>query len=176
MSPPLRTLSAAMTLSCTDEQLAKVVALAGDTAATSICETYNITETGASDAVLMYTLGLAQEVQTGANVSFLLTSAYLVFVMQAGFAMLCAGSVRARNTLNILLKNLVDACVAGICFYLVGYGLAFGGKDPRNGLIGNWDFALSESESMSPVPGYANFMFQWVRVAYRFVLDIDSDS
>jgi ammonium transporter, Amt family len=165
-----------MTFSCTDAQLAKVVALAGDTAAASICETYNITETGASDAVLMYTLGLAQEVQTGSNVSFLLTSAYLVFVMQAGFAMLCAGSVRAKNTLNILLKNLIDACVSGVFFYLVGYGFAFGGKDPRNGFIGNWDFALSESDSMAPVPGYSSFIFQWVRscVARRFVLGVDS--
>ena len=40
--------------------------------------------------------------------------------MQAGFAMLCAGSVRAINVQNILLKNLFDACGGAFGFYFVG--------------------------------------------------------
>ena len=55
---------------------------------------------------------------------FLLSSAYLVFFMQAGFAMLCAGSVRSKNTKNILIKNVLDACVGALAFFIFGYGFA----------------------------------------------------
>ena len=44
----------------------------------------------------------------------------LVFLMQLGFAMLCAGSVRAMNVQNILLKNMLDACGGAFGFYTVG--------------------------------------------------------
>lgn len=47
--------------------------------------------------------------------------------MQAGFAMLCAGSVRRKNAQNTMLKNLLDACGAAVAFFCVGYGFAFGG-------------------------------------------------
>lgn len=40
---------------------------------------------------------------------FLVYSAALVFFMQAGFAMICAGSVRKKNVGNSMLKNLLDA-------------------------------------------------------------------
>ena len=50
----------------------------------------------------------------------------LVFFMQAGFAMLCAGSVRKKNVNNTMLKNLLDACGAGIAFYCTGFAFAFG--------------------------------------------------
>lgn len=44
----------------------------------------------------------------------------MIFFMQSGFAMLCAGSVRIKNVQNTMLKNLLDACGAAIAFYLVG--------------------------------------------------------
>ena len=44
--------------------------------------------------------------------------------MQAGFAMLSAGSIRAKNVKNILLKSVLDACLGGIVWYLIGYGIA----------------------------------------------------
>mmetsp|Transcript_16116 Transcript_16116/g.30672 ORF Transcript_16116/g.30672 Transcript_16116/m.30672 type:complete len:533 (+) Transcript_16116:247-1845(+) len=50
----------------------------------------------------------------------------MVFFMQAGFAMLCAGCVRKKNVVNSMLKNLLDACGAAVAFYLVGFGLAYG--------------------------------------------------
>lgn len=56
-------------------------------------------------------------------------AASLVFFMQAGFAMLCAGCVRKKNVQNTMLKNLLDACGAGLGFFFLGYGFAFGGSD-----------------------------------------------
>jgi Amt family ammonium transporter len=53
----------------------------------------------------------------------------LVFFMQCGFAMLEAGAVRAKNTKNILIKNLLDACLGSIVWYLTGYGIAYGGSN-----------------------------------------------
>jgi hypothetical protein len=50
----------------------------------------------------------------------------MVYFMQAGFAMLCAGCVRKKNVQNTMLKNLMDACVACVAFYTVGYAFAFG--------------------------------------------------
>ena len=54
-------------------------------------------------------------------------------MMQAGFATLSAGSIRAKNVKNILLKNVLDACVGAILWYCVGYGLAY---DADNGVNG----------------------------------------
>ena len=44
----------------------------------------------------------------------------MIFFMQSGFAMMCAGSVRLKNVQNTMLKNLLDACGAALAFYLVG--------------------------------------------------------
>ena len=46
--------------------------------------------------------------------------------MQTGFAMLCAGSVRAKNAKNIILLNLLDACFGCIAWYITGFAFAFG--------------------------------------------------
>lgn len=56
--------------------------------------------------------GLLLEAKNGQDYSneiFLVFSAALVFFMQAGFAMLCAGAVRKKNVQNTMLKNLLDA-------------------------------------------------------------------
>ncbi|GMY20373.1 ammonium transporter 1 member 2 [Fagus crenata] len=66
--------------------------------------------------------------------TYLLFSAYLVFAMQLGFAMLCASSVRAKNTMNIMLTNVLDATAGGLSYYLFGFAFAFG--SPSNGFIG----------------------------------------
>lgn len=52
-----------------------------------------------------------------ADTQWLLYAAALVFFMQTGFAMLCAGLVRAKNTKNILLKNVLDACAGALGFW-----------------------------------------------------------
>lgn len=92
--------------------------------------------------------------------SYLLYSAYLVFIMQLGFAMLCAGSVRAKNTMNIMLTNVLDAAAGGISYYLFGYGFAFG--KGGNGFIGSNFFALTDTPDYGRTGNdYSFFLYQW---------------
>ncbi len=71
-----------------------------------------------------------------ADVLWTLVGAALVFFMQAGFALCEAGLTRAKNTGNILMKNMMDFCIGTPCFWLVGFGLMFAGTGP---LIGGFD-------------------------------------
>ncbi|KAL3796987.1 hypothetical protein ACHAW5_005022 [Stephanodiscus triporus] len=76
---------------------------------------------------------------------FLIYAASLVFYMQTGFAMLCAGSVRIKNLQNTMLKNILDACGASLGFYTVGFAFAFGGNGDSEGettFIGTENFFL----------------------------------
>mmetsp|Transcript_6332 Transcript_6332/g.15206 ORF Transcript_6332/g.15206 Transcript_6332/m.15206 type:complete len:446 (-) Transcript_6332:352-1689(-) len=87
-----------------------------------------------------------------------LFGAFLVFFMQCGFALLEAGSVRAKNTKNILLKNVMDACIGSIVWYIIGYPLAYG-KDVGHFIGGSWDVLAGKSND------YAAWMFQWAFAA-----------
>ena len=60
------------------------------------------------------------------NTIWVLVGAALVFFMQAGFSMCEAGFTRAKNTGNILMKNLMDFCIGTPCFWLIGFGIMFG--------------------------------------------------
>lgn len=82
----------------------------------------------------------------------LLFAAALVFVMQAGFAMVCAGAVRKKNVQNTLLKNLLDACGASVAWFTVGYAFAFGGTQalsPTKTFIGNSNFFVMNVKDMA---------------------------
>jgi len=82
-------------------------------------------------------------VVAAADAMWVLFCGVLVFMMQAGFAMLCAGSVRAKNVRNIMLKNLLDACVGALSFWALGYGVAYGKYHDGNEIIGSSFFFLS---------------------------------
>mmetsp|Transcript_28338 Transcript_28338/g.47023 ORF Transcript_28338/g.47023 Transcript_28338/m.47023 type:complete len:538 (-) Transcript_28338:125-1738(-) len=85
----------------------------------------------------------------------LVYSAALVFFMQAGFAMVCAGAVRKKNVQNTMLKNLLDACGAAVAYFCFGYAFAFGDGSNPNGFIGTTNFFLMD------VDDYAFWMFQY---------------
>lgn len=72
------------------------------------------------------------------NILWVLVAATLVFFMQAGFAMVEAGFTRAKNTGNILMKNLMDFAIGTPIYFMVGFAIMFG--DSLGGLIGTTGF------------------------------------
>jgi len=80
------------------------------------------------------TNALAMRAAEGATSSFTILSGALVFIMHGGFAMLCAGMIRSKNTMNILLMTVMDAMISGIMWYLIGFGIGLGGYNPFNPL------------------------------------------
>ena len=67
---------------------------------------------------------------------WVLFSAFLVFFMHAGFALVESGFCRRKNVVMVLLKNVAVVSVASLLFYFVGFGLMFGGGSPWIGLDG----------------------------------------
>jgi Amt family ammonium transporter len=84
-----------------------------------------------------------EELQTNINIVWTCVAAFLVFFMQAGFAMVETGFTRAKNAVNILMKNLMDFSIGSLAFFLVGFGLMFG---KTNGLFGTTLFGLGGVE------------------------------
>jgi Amt family ammonium transporter len=93
------------------------------------------------------------DLQVAVNFGWLLTCSYLVFIMQLGFALLEAGSVRAMNTKNILMQNILDTCISIIAFWVVGWGI-FSGH--LNGFIGDFTQSAVLDEKQ-----FAKFIFIW---------------
>ena len=97
-----------------------------------------------------------------ANTIWVLLGAALVFFMQAGFAMCEAGFTRAKNTGNILMKNLMDFCIGTPLYWLLGYGIMFGTGTALFGWID--PFIMKDYSSVLPagVPLWAFAIFQTV--------------
>lgn len=89
---------------------------------------------------------------------WVLLGAVLVFFMQAGFAMVETGFTRAKNAGNIIMKNLMDFALGTIVFWLIGFGLMFGGDGP---LVGGLDFFIQGNYGGS-YPSSAYIIFQTV--------------
>jgi ammonium transporter, Amt family len=106
---------------------------------------------------------------------WVLLTAFLVFWMQAGFAYVEGGLTRAKNTNNIMMKNLMDFCIGTVAFWAFGFGLMFGDGNPFVGLTG-WFLQGADNSpaqgdayagaygalSWTGVPLFAKFMFQLV--------------
>jgi Amt family ammonium transporter len=93
----------------------------------------------------------------GVDTLWVTIAAMLVFFMQAGFGMVEAGFIRAKNTCNILTKNFMDYSIASIMFFLVGYALMFG---EGNGLVGASGWGMVDAPNPSGVQIYAFWFFQ----------------
>lgn len=93
------------------------------------------------------------------DVIWVLIAAILVFFMQAGFALCEAGLTRAKNTGNILMKNMMDFCIGTPCYWLVGFGIMFAGSGP---LIGGLDPLIQGSYDFGTLPTWCYAIFQTV--------------
>ena len=94
------------------------------------------------------------------DVIWTLLGAALVYFMQAGFAMCEAGLTRAKNTGNILMKNMMDFCIGTPAFWLVGFGLMFGGS---GAFIGKLDPLIRGSYQFGSLPTWCFVIFQTVQ-------------
>lgn len=81
---------------------------------------------GIASVALADDAATAESVQTNLNVVWTLVAAILVFLMQAGFALVETGFTRAKNAANIMMKNLMDFAAGSLAFYVLGAALMFG--------------------------------------------------
>jgi Amt family ammonium transporter len=102
-------------------------------------------------------------VQTHANYMWTLVAAALVFFMQAGFALVETGFTRAKNSINIMMKNLMDFACGSLAYWAVGFGLMFGASS--TGFFGTTGFFLSDFTPDGDPWVLAFWMFQVVFAA-----------
>jgi Amt family ammonium transporter len=102
-------------------------------------------------------------VQSNADYVWTLVAAALVFFMQAGFAMVEAGFTRAKNAINIMMKNLMDFSMGTLAFWALGFGLMFGASS--SGWLGTSGFFLSDFTVGGDPWVLAFWMFQVVFAA-----------
>ncbi len=109
----------------------------------------------------------ATEVQFNLDQTWILIAGFMVFFMQAGFAMLEGGMIRETGVVNSLAENFMDACITAIVFFLVGYGIAYGTLDAgMDG--GGWapsavPLMLGNADGTAPGDGalFVGFFFQF---------------
>ena len=107
-------------------------------------------------AALLPLPAFAGVLEAPADIAWTLTGAALVFFMQAGFALLEGGMSRAKNTINIIMKNYADMCFGVIAFWFIGYGLMFGAS---NGWMGTSHFMPALDEGSDAVFFIFQIMF-----------------
>lgn len=105
--------------------------------------------------------GQAQSLATAIDTVWVLVAAFLVFFMQAGFAMVEAGLTRAKNAGNIVMKNLMDFAAGSLAYWAVGFAIMFGAG---NAFLGTSGFFLSGDWSFLGlhIPIEAFWLFQTV--------------
>ncbi|MGW8301769.1 MAG: ammonium transporter [Desulfobacterales bacterium] len=99
-------------------------------------------------------------VQSHADYVWTLVAAALVFFMQAGFAMVETGFTRAKNAINIMMKNLMDFSMGSLAFWAIGFGIMFGASS--TGWFGTSGFFLSDFKAGGDPWVLAFWMFQVV--------------
>jgi len=92
------------------------------------------------------------------DMTWMLLAAFLVFFMQAGFAMVESGFTRAKNTGNIMMKNLMDFAIGSLGYFAIGFGIMFGAG---TAFFGIENFLLAGATMQE----YAFWMFQVVFAA-----------
>ncbi|KAL2332912.1 hypothetical protein Fmac_014125 [Flemingia macrophylla] len=98
--------------------------------------------------------------KTLADTTYTVDNTYLLFSAYLVFAMLYAGSVRAKNTMNIMLTNVLDAAAGGLSYYLFGFAFAFG--SPSYCFIWRHFFGLRGHYPSDAFDyDYSFFLFQW---------------
>ena len=105
----------------------------------------------------------AEEVQNNLDQVWILLAGFLVFFMQAGFAMLEGGMIRETGVVNSLAENFMDACVTAIVFFVVGYGIAYGDAAAGSSIFGGAELFLGGVSGTAAGEGekLVDFFFQF---------------
>ncbi|MDC7219412.1 MAG: ammonium transporter [Spirochaetales bacterium] len=109
---------------------------------------------------------MINNVKTIDDILWVLISAILVFIMQAGFMALETGLSRAKNSINVAIKNITDFIFSVAAFWLIGYGIMFGKS--FHGVLGFTDFFTSFEDDTWKA---AFFVFQAVFVGTAATID-----
>lgn len=132
---------------------------------------------GSQSAVTQAALDeLKSSMAVGIDTVWVLFTAFLVFFMNLGFAMVESGLCRAKNTVNILAKNFIVFAIASASFWMIGWGLMFGNGNPFVGIEGLFFASGADNSpavgeaykgaysalSWTGVPMWAKFFFQLV--------------
>lgn len=101
-----------------------------------------------------------QDLAAGIDTVWVLLCAAMVFFMEGGFAFLEAGFIRAKNSMNIVMKVFTDCTVGLLSYWAVGFGIMYGLN--QAGLVGGTGFFLEGdlSHIKLRIPIYAYWLFQ----------------
>ena len=116
----------------TQADLAKAKPASGayDNTGAVIEEEKEVTVGGKAEKVTIFRLrDAAETLQLHGNILWTAIAAFLVFFMQAGFALVEAGFTRAKNCVNIIMKNVMDFSIGVIVFFVIGFHLMFAGEE-----------------------------------------------
>lgn len=152
MKSVIRMMAIALMLNCATGFLAKTYAQ--DTGPAESIEA--VAPDAAAGAAPSEPTTKAKSEHSGVDIAWTILAAFLVFFMQAGFALVETGLTRAKNAVNIVMKNLMDFCLGSLAFFAVGFGLMFGS--------GNWfgtDFFFLKGITGNDW-GFTFFIFQLV--------------
>ena len=102
-------------------------------------------------------------IKVAINELLVVVATAFILLMQLGFALVENGSVRSKNSKNILIKNLFDACAGALAFWLVGFGLAFGQTEEKGRFAGDDPdlFAASGFRDIADTNYYLLWIFQF---------------
>lgn len=103
---------------------------------------------------------LAADPTVALDFVWMLVAAFLVYFMQAGFAMVEAGFCRAKNATNLMMKNLLDFVMGSLAYFIIGFALMYGAD--KAGIVGTTGWFMSGNYD---VTAYRDFMFQVVFAA-----------
>ncbi|TGN18619.1 ammonium transporter [Leptospira idonii] len=120
------------------------------------------------EAKVAQTQAAAETTKQETNWVWTCLAAFLVFFMQAGFAYVEAGFTRAKNAVNILMKNFSDLTVGAIAYWLIGFSFMFGPHLIAGlgiGMPAIADSLLNDSDGKMDPGNYTFFMFQIVFAA-----------
>jgi ammonium transporter, Amt family len=117
----------------------------------------------------------AQALRVAMDTMWVLMTAFLVFFMNLGFAMVESGLCRVKNTVNILAKNFIVFAVSSLAYYVLGFGIMYG---DGNGLVGLSGLLAAAGADNSPATGdayqgvYSALSWTGVPLAAKFLFQL----